>query len=73
MVQFLVLVMVILPKFYDGLLYWVCFANGLLGAYADGYAFGQLDGEFFGRPSYVIYNSDVQFFNNLFHVINFSG
>ena len=49
-------------------------ANDLLGVYADGYAFGQLDGEVLGRPSYVIYNSDVQFFkNNLFHVINFSG
>ena len=59
-------------QFYDGLLYWVCLANGLLGAYADGYAFGQLDGEFFGRPSYVIYNSDVLFYS-LFHVINFSG
>ena len=33
-------------QFYDGLLYWVCFANGLLGAYADVFAFGQLDGEF---------------------------
>ena len=37
-------------------------ANDLLGVYADGYAFGQLDGEVLGRPSYVIYNSDVQFF-----------
>ena len=32
--------------FYDGLLYGVYLANGLLGDYADVFAFGQLDGEF---------------------------
>ena len=63
MVQSLVLVVVILPKLYDGFFFLGLFlANDLLGVYADGYAFGQLDGEVLGRPSYVIYNSDVQFF-----------
>ena len=31
--------------FCDGLLYGIYLANGLLGAYADVFAFGQLDGE----------------------------
>ena len=31
--------------FRDGIFCGVCLANGLLGAYADVYAVGQLDGE----------------------------
>ena len=46
MVQLLVLLVAILPTFMMVYLYGVCFANGLLGAYADVLAFGQLDGEF---------------------------
>ena len=62
--------------FRDGKLYGIRLANGMLGVYAGVFAFGQLDGGLLAlyRPSYVIYNSDVQFFfNTLFHVINFSG
>ena len=64
MVQSLVFVMVILPKFYDGLFCWVCFwlticlESMLMVMHSVNLMVNSLA---LYRPSYVIYNSDVQF------------